>query len=279
MPYYLRNTTPCFERGLAQHQGDKIATMCGMSVPISGIPPVRGLLSRMRMTRCRELFAEFPVDASAARKAVPAPYQVRMYPEGNALLLLLVQECERCVLDGALTIRPMKMAHFWIELAGPEELGPTVPGTSASLPTSYYYVMGHQMDSGLAALAFWTVGIDVQRVAQITIGGEPGEKRYSKILERRIGGCGCSIEDHTPSWIAPQLLTGRRWFFRDYGRLLRRRSAGLVVCRSTFLGEGEAILRASEDSIVDRLGFGRMLRGISKAVEISCDVSIRVGLL
>ena len=132
------------------------------------------------------------------------------------------------------------------------------------------------MDNLLAVSAFQMVGVEVQRVAQITNVGEPGGQREGKILENQVSGCGCSIEDSTPFWNTPQVITGRRWFFRDYGHLIRRHSAGLVVCRSCFLGEGEITLTASEGSVVDRLGFGRILHGLSKAVEISCDVNIWV---
>ena len=131
--------------------------MCPRPVFAATIPKPGGLLSRMKMTRCRELFAEFPVSLTAAREVVPVSYDVPVYPNGMALLLLLVQECETCVLDHVLFIRPMRMAHFWIELDGPEEVGPAVPGTSIAT-RSYYYVMQHQMDNFLAVSAFHMVG-------------------------------------------------------------------------------------------------------------------------
>ncbi len=228
------------------------------------------------MTNCRELFAEFPIDIIAARKAVPNFYSVRVYPNRMALLLLMVQECESCTLDHLLVVRPMRMAHFWIELIGPEEVGPAVPGSTASLPTSYYYALPHQLENPLGAFVFRMVGIDIQHVAQITIGGAPGKNRRGKILEHRTSGYGCSLEDSTQIWESPQVLTGRRWFFRDYGQVIRRRSVGRVVCRSSFLGEGSVTLEATAGSVVDRLGFGRTLHGVSKAVEMSCEANIWV---
>ncbi len=240
------------------------------------IPKPSGLLSRMKMKNCRELFAEFPVDLVAARKAVPSSYTVRVYPNEMALLLLMVQECESCVLDQLLVVRPMRMAHFWIELVGPEEVGSALPGSTASLPTSYYYALPHQLENPLGAFIFRMVGIDIQHVAQITMGGRPGKNRRGKILENRTSGSGCSLEDSIQMWESAQVLTGRRWFFREYGRLLPRRSVGLVVCRSSFLGEGGVTLEATQDSAVTQLGFGRTLHGISKAVEMSCEANIWV---
>jgi hypothetical protein len=247
--------------------------------PVSSprLPSARGLRSKMTMKHCRELFAEFPIDPESARRAVPASYVVRIHPNGMALLLLMIQECDSCVLDQLLLIRPMNMAHFWIELAGPEEVGPALPGTTASLPTSYYYVLPHQIDSPLASLALRSVGIDIQRVASISIGGEPGVLREGHILESRSSGCGCSLEEYTPLWSTPQLLTGRRWFFRDCGRNIQRRSVGLVECNSTFLGDGKVTLTANEGSILDRYGLGTILHGTSQAVEMSCEANIWVG--
>jgi hypothetical protein len=139
------------------------------SVPIaSRLPPQHGLLSTMTMQHCRELLVEFPVDPELARKIVPPPFSVRVYPAGHAILLLLVQECERCVLDKVLAIHPMRMAHLWIELVGPEEIGPALSGTSTSLPTSYWYAMPHQMESKLASLSFSAAGIDIQPVARVS---------------------------------------------------------------------------------------------------------------
>jgi hypothetical protein len=231
----------------------------------------------MKMVRCGELLAEFPVDPGAARKAVAPPYPVRVYPSGHANLLLLVQECERCLLDGLLSIRPMRMAHLWVELAGPEQTGRALSGTVASLPTSYWYGLPHQMESRLATLSFRAVGVDIQPVARIATGGAPGARREGQVLEHRASGAGYAWEETTALWQAPQLLTGRRWFYRDYGTFLRRRSVGLVVCRATFLGDGRITLRASEDSAIGHLGFGTTLHGTTHAVEITCGVRIHVG--
>jgi hypothetical protein len=251
-------------------------SLAGEIVP-SRLPSPRGLRSTMKMMRCRELLAEFPVDPETARGTVAPPYPVRVSPDGHANLLLLVQECERCLLDGMLSIRPMRMAHLWVELAGPEEIGPALPGTVASLPTSYWYGLPHQMESRLATLSFRAVGVDIQPVARISTGGAPGARREGQVLEHKASGAGYAWEETTTLWQAPQLLTGRRWFYRDYGTLLRRRSVGLVVCRATFLGDGHITLRASQESAIGRLGFGTTLRGNTHAVEITCRVRIQVG--
>jgi hypothetical protein len=231
------------------------------------------------MSRCRELLAEFPVGPELARKIVPAPYSLRIYPDGNANLLLLVQECEKCVLDRVLSIRPMRMAHLWLELAGPEEIGTPLPGTTASLPTTYWYAMPHQMESRLATMGFRAVGIDIQPVARISAGGLPGARREGGVVEHGASRAGYDWVETSILWQTPQVLTGRRWFYRDFGASLPRRSVGIVVCEAAFLGDGNITLRATPNSAVGALGFGTLLQGATKAVEITCNVRIQVGRL
>ena len=232
--------------------------------------------STMKMVGCRELFAEFYLDPTVARQSVAPGYDVRIHPNGQAMLLLLVQDCDTCVLNGLVRIRPMKMSHVWIELAGPEEIGPALSGTTAALPTSYWYAMPHQMDSALASVAFRLVGVDVQRVERVSLGGKPGGIRHGMVIEREEPTTAYRWEETSTLWPSPKLLTGRRWFYREYGRLIKRRSEGLVICRSSFMGEGEIRLEADRGSAIESLGAGRTLHGATRSVEIDCDVRIRV---
>jgi hypothetical protein len=112
-----------------------------------------------------------------------------------------------------------------------------------------------------------------------SLSGERASRREGQILEHPTSGSGRSCEDCTPLREAPQVLTGRLWFSRDYGRSLRRRPVGLVVCRSSFFGEGEITLSTCKGSAVEKLGFWKTLHGITKAVEMSCDMTTRVGRL
>jgi hypothetical protein len=101
--------------------------------------------------------------------------------------------------------------------------------------------------------------------------------REGEVLERIKSRAGYVWEETTLLWPAPEVLTGRRWFYRDYGTFFPRRSVGVVVCRATFLGNGDITLRATGDSAIGKLGFGTTLHGATKAVEINCDVRIQVG--
>ena len=144
-----------------------------------------GLSSTMKMLGCREMFAEFNLDPAVAGRVVPPEYEVRVHPNGLSVLLLMVQECEKCVLDGVIPISPMGMSHIWIELSGPEDVGPALPGTTASLPTRYYYALPHQVDSALARFALRLAGIDVRMVKRISLGGNPGGIRQGIVVEKQ----------------------------------------------------------------------------------------------
>ncbi len=230
----------------------------------------------MKMAGCTEMLAEFRVDPTAAQQLVPQEYALRIHPDGRALLLLLVQRCQTCVLNGVLRVSPLGMSHLWIELAGPEEVGPALPGTPASLATTYWYTLPHQMDRALAYWAFRLVGIDVQLVKRIHLETTEGGEQRGMVIEHEHPTVGYSWLDTAKRWPQQNLVTGRRWFHRRYGRVIQRRSEGLVVCRSNFTGDGLLRLEADAGSTMDSLGFGTALQGTTESVEIDCDVRIRV---
>jgi len=231
----------------------------------------------MRMVGCKEMFAEFPLQPATARAAVPPGYEIRINPNGMAILLLMVQECNSCILDGVVRVSPMRMSHIWIELVGPEEIGPPLPGTTASLPTHYYYALPHQIDNPFPRLLLSLVGLDVQKVQRISLGGPPGGVRIGKVVEREREPAQYSWEETSTIWPSPHILTGRRRFYREYGRTLKRRSEGLVVCKSSFLGDGKVTLETHPSSALGQLGIRTPLQGITNPVEMEyCSVRLRV---
>jgi hypothetical protein len=230
----------------------------------------------MRMIGCREMLAEFGVDPSVARAQVPHAYALRARRDGAANLLVLVQECRKCVLDGMVHIRPLRLVHIWIELDGPDETGPPLAGTSGSLATTHWYALPHQTDDRLARVAFGLAGIDIQLVRSISLIGDRDGIREGAVEERSDPAAHYAWTTTGSRWPTPRLVTGRRWFYREYGHLVRRRSVGLVVCRARFLGEGTITLEAGTESTLGRLGFGTTLHGSANAVEIDCSVRFLV---
>ena len=143
-----------------------------------------GCKHTMEMAKCKEMFAEFPVDAAVAKENAPHGYSIQINKDGMATMLLMVQDCEEGILDGLLRIRPIKMSHIWIEIDGPEETSPPLPGTSGSLPTVYYYILPHQFESGLAYIGLVLAGIDSQLVKEITLGERSGDQRPGQVIEK-----------------------------------------------------------------------------------------------
>lgn len=235
------------------------------------------LPSKMKMIGCKESFVEFFVDFEQARRIVPSRFQVREFQNGKAVLLIMIQEWDKCILDGFLPIKKVNMAHIWLELVGPSEVGQALSGTEASLPTCYYYALPHQIDNEIAVFAFRLAGIDVQLVQRIEVTGRPGDHRCLRVIEQGNPAIGYSWEVFGNLWEHSKTLTGRRWFYRDYGRRIKRASEGLVVCRSTFFGDGNVRLFADRGSVIERLGFGRELPGALQFVTTECDCEIRVG--
>jgi hypothetical protein len=233
--------------------------------------------SKMKMNNCKESFVEFIVDWEVAQQYVPKRYEVRKYPNGKAVLLIMIQEWEKCILDGFLPISRVNMSHIWMELNGPNEIGPSLPGTESSLPTSYYYALPHQIDNKLAFLAFRLVGIDVQLVKRIEVSGKPGDHHIVRVVEQENPNVGYSWEAGGELWSRPKILTGRRWFIRNYGQWIKRKSTGLVVCSSSFFGESEIRMVVDAGSIIGSLGFGTELPGALKYVKTDCSCVIRVG--
>jgi hypothetical protein len=245
--------------------------------PLFALPSWAGWPCTMKMIRCTEMFAEFPLEPTIARCVVPPGYNIRILPNEMALLLLMVQDCEYCILDGVVRVSPMRMSHIWIELEGPEEVGVVLPGTTASLPTCYYYALPHQIDNLLARTLLSFVGIDVQKVNTVSLGGAPGGVRRGNVFEDKGKLAKYSWEDSCTIWPTPRIVTGRRRFYREYGRTLKRRSEGLVECRSSFLGEGIVSLEAAPSSALGRIGIHGTLHGTVNPVEMEyCNVRIRV---
>jgi hypothetical protein len=77
-------------------------------------------------------------------------------------------------------------------------------------------------------------------------------------------------------WATPNVLTGRRKFYRQYGWAIKRSSTGIVTCSSSFLGEGRVILNASPDSAIGLLQLGATLQGTVHPVEMNCGAEIKV---
>jgi len=232
--------------------------------------------SVMDIYGCRETFSQYYVDADVARQTVPPKWEVKIDGNGKALLLVMVQECDKMVLDNVIDVGPVGMSHVWIEVEGPQEVVTPLPETTRSLPTWYWYILPHQLDNRLARVLFGLVGIDAQLVSKVSLGGDPGGARSGEVMETHSPEAKYSWTESSQLYAAPDIVTGSHRFYRQYGV---RESAAHATCFTHFLGDARVSLSATTDSVVGKLGFGTSLTGFSNPVWVKhCRVNYRVDL-
>jgi hypothetical protein len=236
-------------------------------------PGLLSIRSVMDIYDVKEMFARFPVDPTLAQQNVPSQWTVKIHEDGQARLLVMVQECRKMVLDYVLNVGYVGMSHLWIELEGPEEFVTPLPGTTRSLPTRYWHILPHQLENRVAATLFRLVGVSAQPVGTVSLGGEPGGTRSGQVIE---GHDAMYTWTETSSlYPEPDIVTGSQCFYRKVGV---RVSEARARCESHFLGDGQVTLTASPDSAIGRLGLGITLSGISNPVLVRhCRARYRVG--
>jgi hypothetical protein len=224
----------------------------------------------------KEMFSRYYVDPVIAQRNVPQKWRVKIHENGKAVLLLMVQESKKVVLDKVIKINSTGLSHLWIELEGLREVIPSLPGTSRSLPTWYWYVTPHQFDNPWAAALCRLVGVETMSVKSISLGGEPAEMRLGEVIEDESTGARYSWVEKSKLYPEPDIITGSHRLFSRFGM---RESEAHVRCFTQFLGESEVTLNASSNSSVAKLGFGTSLSGFSNPVWFNhCRVKYLVGL-
>ena len=242
-----------------------IVTLIARSLSIPSVMDIYG---------CKEMFSQYYVDPDIARQTVPSKWKVKIHSNGKALLLVMVQQCEKMVLDNLIDVGSVGMSHIWIEVEGPHEVVTPLPGTTRSLPTRYWYILPHQLDDRLARMLFGLVGVDSQSVRKVSLGGDPGGTRSGEVIERDFPEAKYNWTETSQLYPAPDIVTGSQRFYRKYGV---RESAAYAKCESHFLGDSQVSFSATTDSVVGRLGFGTSLTGISNPVWVKhCRVDYRV---
>lgn len=221
-----------------------------------------------------EMFSRYYVDPEIAQQSIPSKWKVKIHDNGKALLLVMVQNCKKMVLDYLLNVGSVGMSHIWIELEGLQEVVTPLPGTTRSLPTRYWYILPHQLDSRLARLLFSFVGVSSQKVKMVSVGGDPRGTRIGEVIEGDSPGTKYSWTEATQLYPTPDIVTGSQRFYRKYGV---RESVAHAICESHFLGDSQVSLSATSDSVIGKLGFGKSLIGFSNPVWVKhCHVKYRV---
>ena len=233
-----------------------------------------GLPSTMDMYDTHEMFSRYPVDPVLAQRVVPEPWRVKVHDDGRAVLLVMVQDCRRMVLDAIIPLGRVRFSHVWIEVEGPDELVDPLPGTSRALRTWYWYILPHQSDRRLVRTLFGVAGAPAQLVESVELGTRIGRSRSGAVRESASDGYRWT--ETADLYDSPDIVTGSHRFYRRYGKL---ESEAHARCFTHFLGDGTVELEASPGSSVASLGFGTSLRGSSNPVWFRhCHVTYRVRL-
>jgi len=221
-----------------------------------------------------EMFSRYYVDPDIAQQNIPSKWSVKIHDNGRALLLLMVQNCNKMVLDNLINMGSVGMSHIWIELEGPHEVVTPLPGTNKSLPTRYWYILPHQVDSYLVSILFKLAGVSSKIVRNVSVGGDPNGSRLGEVLEGGSDNEKYSWEEIIQLYPNPDIVTGSQRFYRKYGV---RESSAHARCESHFLGDGTVNLSATSDSMVGKLGFGTSLNGVTNPVWVKhCRVKYRI---
>ena len=222
----------------------------------------------------KEMFSRYYVDPDIAQQNVPSKWRVKIHDNGKALLLVMVQNCKKMVLDYLINMGSVGMSHIWIELDGPYEVVTPLPGTKRSLPTRYWYILPHQVDSYLVRILFKLAGVSSQIVRTVSVGGDPDGTRSGEVIEGDSPDAKYSWKEVSKLYPAPDIVTESQRVYRKYGV---RESTAHARCESHFLGDGTVSLSATSVSTVGKLGFGTSLTGVTNPVWVRhCRVKYQV---
>lgn len=230
--------------------------------------------STMDIYDVTEMFSRFYVDPDIAQQNVPSKWKVKIHDNGKALLLVMVQDCKKMVLDRLIDVGSVGMSQIWIEIEGPYEVVTPLPGTTRSLPTWYWYILPHQVDSLAVRILFSLVGVSSQLVKKVSVGGDPDGTRSGEVIEEDSPDSKYNWTETSQLYPAPDVVTGSHRFYRKYGM---RESLAHAKCFTHFLGDGQVSLSATSDSAISKLGFGTSFAGSSNPVWVKhCRVKYRV---
>lgn len=230
--------------------------------------------SAMDIYGCSEMFSRYYVDADIVRQNIPSDWQVKIGTNGKATMLVMVQRCEKMVLDYVINVGAVGMSHIWLEVEGPEEFVPPLAGTTRSLPTRYWYILPHQFDNQLACALIGFVGIDTQCVKDISLEDPLEGARSGEVIETDSPKANYSWIEESQLFAEPDIVTGSQHFYRKYGV---RESEAVARCESHFLGDSQVKLEVSPSSALGQLDLGDSLEGFSNPVWVElCHVNYRV---
>jgi len=160
--------------------------------------------------QCNTMVGVFEVDATTARAALPAKYELALQPNGNALVYLQASNCDGAGNGEALG--PFDLADAWLIIEGPPDYRP-IEGAYVTLPTTYVYVLAAQTTSKWVKTHCAKIHFPKTLIRSLDVGGPIVPWRSGSAIEMTKRGY--SWTEFVPCKSPPGSSYGECWMFPD----------------------------------------------------------------
>jgi len=182
----------------------------GLSVPVSATDvPHPDKVVDVQM-ECNTMVGVFEVDPVAARKILPAQYELALQQSGAALVYLQASDC-----DGAGNGEPVGafgLADVWLAIEGPYEVI-DIPGAYITIPNINVYVLIAQTTSKWVKTHSAAVHFPKELIRSLDVGGAISPSRDGYVVE--MTGRAYSWSEFLPCISTPVSEWGECWMFPE----------------------------------------------------------------
>jgi hypothetical protein len=156
---------------------------------------------------CNTTVGVYEVDPVAARKVLPAEYELALQPSGNALVYLQASKCAGT--GNGTDISPFDLADAWLVIEGPQETTPVPGAWAGTLPTLNVYVLKAQTTSEWIKENCASVHFQKELVKEFGLIDIP--PRAGNVVEQ--SGAGWQWSEFFPCITPPGTSSGECWMF------------------------------------------------------------------
>jgi hypothetical protein len=183
-------------------------TALGVAAPVSAeVGPHPDKVVDVQM-ECNTMVGVFEVDPAAARKILPAQYELALQPSGAALVYLQASNC-----DGVGNGEPVgtfDLADVWLAIEGPYEVI-DIPGAFVTIPTINVYVLKAQTTSKWVKTHCAAIHFPKELIRSLDVGGPISPLRNGYVVE--MTGRTYSWSEFLPCISTPGSGWGECWMF------------------------------------------------------------------
>lgn len=161
--------------------------------------------------QCNTMVGVFEVDPVAARALLPAQYELKLQPSGNALVYLQASNCDGS--GNGENLGAFDLVDAWLVVEGPYEIIDN-PLADFSTPTDYVYVLKAQTTSEWVKTHCAAINFPKELIRVLDVGGPiiPGRTGY--VVE--MTGRSYSWAEVIPCTTTSSSDFGQCWMFPGY---------------------------------------------------------------